>query len=291
MKQVKALPFVSLMMVLILSLGSNSYAKNSSRIPLEVSPQNEEELNQTLSKFGQLIPQMLEFRERSLELYGYLTDKFEKKNASLTRQDSEQIYALSVERKNYRTFLKNIVSKYKFSVTKYHLDDYQYGAQRWAFRRAYMVATAIFWLDDNYLSEALFFQKFPKLRRLINESNLTYKMAKDEGLQKSAKWYFSFRTMMLKSRTMKILKEGKRWYSGYFTKTLEMQKIEEILHASFAYNQRKDMSYGARLKSNISKTFQKFFTGKFGLWDYIYKLKDKIVFNISYAFGRSIAQI
>jgi len=130
--------------LLVLFTSLNSHGGNKSRIPLEISKTSEQEFVAKLKEFEEKIPEILEFREHSLDIYGRLTEKLESKDASLSRLDSEALYSITVERKKIRAFLKGLVNKYKYSVTKYHLSDYEFRAQSWTFRQTYLVASAIF---------------------------------------------------------------------------------------------------------------------------------------------------
>lgn len=234
-----------------------------------------------VEKFWNKIPDIMEFRDRSLIHYHKLLDLIEEEKP-LTRKDMKVLYDLSAERKEIREFLVDLYKNNK-NVKDISLS------------RATLAAAAVFWLDDNFIMEAVLYQHSGKLRRLINESNKTYGLDNGDALRDSAKLYYSVKSIYRRNKVLKHYKENIEQdpsaKESLLKTNMNFKKAYNILQASFSFQKRKDMPYRARLASNVKLLGKKFFSGKFGTWDFIYKLKDAFVFNVSYVFGRSVLQI
>lgn len=276
----------SIFLLFFLSVGAQASGPKIPTTPID----SDIEFEATVTEIEQKIPEILLHREQAIEAYFEVLELI-KKDKPLKRENSKKLYELSAKRKEIREYLSSIIEKYRYSIKKYKLSYYRKDGQDWAFRRAYLVTALIFMMDDNFLSEAILYQSNGKLRRFVNEANQTYELDKKDGLKKSAKIFYSFSTMADRARGIKVIKESKKWYPSKLSRSELMVRLERILNSSYAYNKRIHMSYGQRLLSNISMSFKKFFTGKYGIWDMLIKLKDNLLFGVAYGFGNSIAQI
>ncbi|HAZ13523.1 MAG: hypothetical protein A2X86_13410 [Bdellovibrionales bacterium GWA2_49_15] len=145
-------------------------------------------------------------------------------------------------------------------------------------------------IDDNVLLADMLFQKQKDLRRLLNEDNQSYSIVSN-GLREEVEHYFSFKMMARKSKLNNTLRNLlKKVEVAANVSGIDLEERDLVL-ASYQYQYKYQHSYGKRFSLNTKHIWAKYFSGQKNVRDFFRYVADKFVFNVVYAFGRSIGQI
>ncbi len=152
---------------------------------------NSQQSTQTILK---VIPNILEFRETSINTYQSLSTKVDK-NEPFSRSELDNLEKVTIERKAIREKLFNLMSFHYKKIKSIKTRHIEKKATKEHFEAAYIGATALFFLDDNYLMETSLYQSKYRFRDMLNRPNQTIALKFKDGLEKSRRIHNSFKTI------------------------------------------------------------------------------------------------
>ncbi len=145
-------------------------------------------------------------------------------------------------------------------------------------------------IDDNIVMADMLFQQQKNLRRLFNEDNQSYTIDKN-GLHEEIEHFYSFKMMARKSvLNNKLVNFFKQSSVAANVSGVDLEE-RDVAMASYEYQNKYQLDYGKRLSLNLKQVMAKYFTGQKGVADFFRYVSQRFVYNVVYAFGRSIGQI
>lgn len=235
------------------------------------------------------LPTILQFRKDAVDTYHEVS-----KNLNIHKRirikDSQKLYKLAIKRKNIRNYLNGLKNKYQHLLDQFKHFGYHQTIRRINYEKMTLITSLIFLMDDNYLSESIFFQMKGKLRRFLNKANTTYDLKKREGLKESSRLFFSLATMSDRIKAIKSYKKIKSLLTKKRYNSKHFNLLSSIIESSFYYHELKDKTKIQLVTGHFSSIIKTYFPQNFGLSDLVLKIKDKLLFSISYASGQTILQ-
>lgn len=238
-------------------------------------------------KLYALIPQVLEFRQKSLDTYQQLIAKVEA-NRPFDRSEIDELEEITIARKTIRVQLLKIMSANYKKIKSIKNRHIQKKAKAQDFKSAYLGALALFYLDDNYRMESSLYNRKYRFRKMLNRPNQTVELQFKDGLEKSRKTYYSFKSIYYRFKLLQFIKVKNNSKTNL---THNEEELMHLLYSSPSFVKRFRLNYSNRLASNLKLITYKIGGSLIKTSDFILGLKNKFVYGVSYAFGKTIAQI
>jgi hypothetical protein len=244
-------------------------------------------LQQEFREIQKLVAELIDFRIKAFKEYERLHAKTEKK-LNLTGEDLNLIHSTVIEREVISERALQFVDRYSFLMDRFY--DYE----KYDFLNADKELLQFFLrslglgltLSDNYLQMIMFYQQDKTLRRVINEGNSIPGKDKNQ-LRAGVKEFYRLENIRNKRKGILAFLKYQDQIEQLANTDKEVKFWNELIKASFSFEEVKDSSKFERMMSDLGGFFGKMFKHKKLGKDFTYKCWDLFVEKVSKAFGNT----
>jgi hypothetical protein len=273
--------------------GMSARIQRIHQLPKNPGQEYLELLNADSNKLIEIANSLIDFRIESAERYHQL-DRIIVKDKPISPKHIDELLQLEARRQSYTKTLRALIEKYRCEMFKYDLRAYESAKGFWAYRMSALLLSAHALMSDNLITYALIIQHNPTLRHVLNAGAKTYglsaislerEMSQHFAIIQRDDWEWSIDVfhIMLERRAL--------FPSSDTTLLKNFDLMMEIIRNSVTYKKRISQSYFTRIIEDVLNPLgQRIKVGHL-IEDTFYKSINQVVYSLSEAFGRTIAQI